>query len=142
MEKIPQKPVEKFSSNPTITEISSAIAALFDGHDITSEKIISSIEDVYALINNICTELPQHLKTQLLLWPNSESDIHYFIENLKQEYPYDKDFIIDDILDSYLDFFERWGEWALIHRRKIVSNYNPERIINLTKEQRIKLKNN
>ena len=67
MEKIPQKPVEKFSSNPTITEISSAIAALFDGHDITSEKIISSIEDVYALINNICTELPQHLKTQLLL---------------------------------------------------------------------------
>ena len=139
MEKAPQQPVENLFPNPTITEISSAIASLFDGYDVASKELISSIEDIYALINTICREVPSDLKTQLLLWPNNESEIDYFVENLRQEYPYDKDFIISDVLDSYLEFFKRWGEWALIHRRKIVRNYNPERMGDLAKKQEIKL---
>ena len=140
MEIISQQPAENLSASPTITRISSAIAFLFDGYDVTSKELISSIEDIYTLIQTICTELPPHLKAQLLLWPNSENEIRYFVENLRQEYPCDKDFIINDVFDSYLEFFERWGEWALMHWRKIVRNYNPERIIDLTKKQGIKIK--
>jgi len=135
MEKPSQQPIEKenLSSNPTIAEISFAIASLFDGYDLASEELVSSIEDIYALINTICTQLPSDLRTQLLLWPNKESEIHYFVEDLRQKYPYDKNSIINNALDSYLKFFDRWGEWALANWRKIVRTYNPKRISDLKK---------
>lgn len=139
MRETPNQSVENILSNPTITEISLALAVLFNGYDVKSKELLSSIEEVNILIHTICTKIPTHLKTQLLLWPDSESEIHYFIDNLKQEYTNGEDSIIDEVLDSYSKYFERWGEWCIIHWRKIVRNYNPEKMSDLVKEQKNKL---
>ena len=71
------------------------------------------------------------------MWPSDESEIFNFIENLKKEYAqddYSKD-IINEILDFYLEFFERWGDDCLNQWRKIVRNYNPSRLNELQRAQ-------
>ena len=125
-----EEPVKK----PTIPDISYAIADLLKWKGIVeSQELKNSIKEMYDLIEIIRTKLPSNLKEQLFLGPTSEKEVIRFVENLKHEYP-DKqgwEQLISKTLDKYLDFFERWWEWRQKQWKKILGNYNPNRINNL-----------
>ena len=124
-----EKPVKK----PTIPEISDAIADLLKWKNIESQELKNSIKEMYDLIEVIRTKLPSLLKEKLFLGPTSEKEVIGFVKDLKNEYP-DKEGweqLISKTLDKYLDFFERWWEWRQKQWKKILGNYNPNRINNL-----------
>ena len=121
----------------TISDISDALSDVFKGKDIKSQELMDEIFKIYFLIELIVKHSPSELKAHLFMWPSDESEIFNFIENLKKEYAqddYSKD-IINEILDFYLEFFERWGDDCLNQWRKIVRNYNPSRINELKRAQ-------
>ena len=122
---------------PTIPEISAALLDVFNWKDIKSQEMMNWIKEIYFLMDLIIRYAPNNLKSLLFLWPTNENQIPEFVEYLKQEYTdwiIYKD-ILNEILNFYLSFFERWGEDRINQRRKIVRNYNPDKINEIKKLQ-------
>ena len=133
----PENQQNNTKNKPTIPEISASLLDVFSWKDIKSQELMNWIKEIYFLIDLIIRYAPNNLKSLLFLWPTNESQIPEFVEYLKQEYT---DWIIykdifNEILNFYLSFFERWGEDCINQRRKIVRNYNPDKINELKKFQ-------
>ena len=82
----PNKLPETLTWEPTIPQMSDALAKLFSGKDLESKEMIAYIKEVYELIDSIIQKAPSGVKEQLLSWPSAYESISYFIEKLKDIY--------------------------------------------------------
>lgn len=129
----PNKLPETLTWEPTIPQMSDALAKVFSGKDLESKEMIAYIKEVYELIDSIIQKAPSGVKEQLLSWPSAYESISYFIEKLKDIYwlkninnEWENPTL--QILDKYKKLFERWWEWCVQQWKEIVSHYNPQRL--------------